>query len=142
MMTEYTYASRLKALREKKEAQTQEKIKKNGYMDEDDYGSVLPPEDFCFEPEFNDKINNTFYGAELWGKNFRRLMEEHPVYVDVNDALAGRWMFILQRLRPFESATSVNNLEMAPVFNYSHLKPTQKKYDLQPGIGKMHHFAG
>jgi pyruvate-formate lyase len=141
-MNEYTFASRLKALREKKEQQTQEKLRKNGYMDEDDYGSVLPPEDFQFEPEFNDPVHQTFYGAELWGRNFRRLMEVHPVYVDVNDALAGRWMFILQRLRPFESATSVNNLEMAPVFNYAHLKPTQEKYDLLPGIGKMHHFAG
>ena len=51
-------------------------------------------------------------------------------------------MYILQRLRPFESATSAANLEMAPVFNYEHLKPLHKKYGILPGIGKMHHFAG
>ena len=62
-----------------------------------------PPEDFVFHPECNDKEHGTFYGAELWGRNFRRLMEAHPVYVDANDALAGRWMFILQRMRPFEA---------------------------------------
>lgn len=141
-MQEYTFQSRLEALREKKLEQTQEKIRRNGFMDEDDYGSVPAPEDFQFHPEFNDREHSTFYGAELWAENFGRLMESHPVYVDRNDALAGRWTFILQRLRPFESATSVNNLEMAPIFDFSHLKPTQKKYDLVPGIGKMHHFAG
>lgn len=138
----YTFEQRLEALRRRKEEQTQEKIRRNGYMDEDDYGSVPPPEDFVFYPECNDKEHGTFYGAELWGRNFRRLMEAHPVYVDKNDALAGRWMFILQRMRPFESVTSVNNLEMAPIFDFSHLKPIQKKYALLPGIGKMHHFGG
>lgn len=138
----FTYSDRLDALRRRKEEQTKEKIRRSGFMDEDDYGSVPPPEDFVFYPECNDKKHGTFYGAELWGRNFRRLMEAHPVYVDVNDALAGRWMFILQRMRPFESVTSVNNLEMAPVFDYEHLKPTQRKYALLPGIGKMHHFGG
>lgn len=141
-VAEFTYENRLQALRLRKEEQTLRKIVLHGYMDEDDYGSVPPPEGFHFEPEFNDPVNHTFYGARLWASNFRRLMEAHPVYIDPNDALAGRWMFILQRLRPFESATSVKNMEMAPVFDYSHLKPEQVKYDLQPGIGKMHHFAG
>lgn len=139
---EYTYANRLEALRERKQQQTQEKICRCGYMDEDDYGSVPPPEGFTFYPECNDKAHATFYGAELWGRNFRRLMECHPVYVDENDALAGRWMFILQRMRPFESVTSTNNMEMAPIFDYSDLKPVQEKYALVPGIGKMHHFGG
>lgn len=137
-----TYQERIDALRALKEAQTQAKLQKNGSMDEDDYGSVLPPEGVEIPIEFNDPVNKTFYGARLWGKNFRALMEHHPVYVDARDALAGRWMYILQRLRPFESATSAANLEMAPVFNYEHLKPLHKKYGILPGIGKMHHFAG
>lgn len=110
----YTLQERLNACCSRKEEQTKEKIRRNGYMDEDDYGCVPPPEDFVFHPECNDKEHGTFYGAELWGRNFRRLMEAHPVYVDANDALAGRWMFILQRMRPFESVTSTNNMEMAP----------------------------
>lgn len=138
----YTFEERLNALRSRKEEQTKEKIRRNGYMDEDDYGCVPPPEDFVFHPECNDKEHGTFYGAELWGRNFRRLMEAHPVYVDANDALAGRWMSILQRMRPFESVTSTNNMEMAPIFDYSWLKPVQNKYALVPGIGKMHHFGG
>lgn len=88
-------------------------------MDEDDYGNVLPPEDFHFEPEENDPIHHTFYGAKFWGRNFRRLLERHPLYIDPDDALAGRWMFILQRMRPFESPASNDNMEMAPLFDYS-----------------------
>jgi pyruvate-formate lyase len=136
------YMLRIDRLRAVKEAQTVEKLAKNGSMDEDDYGNVLPPEGMKIPIVFNDPINQTFYGAEMWGRNFRSLLEHHPVYVDVNDALAGRWMYILQRLRPFKSATSPANMEMAPVFNYEHLKPFHQKYGIIPGIGKMHHFAG
>lgn len=136
------YQQRIDRLRETKERQTLDKLAHNGYMDEDDYGSVLPPEEIDFDLEFNDPVNNTFYGARVWGQNFRKLMEKHPVYVDPDDALAGRWMYILQRLRPFESATSAKNLEMAPIFDYEHLKPLHEKYGIMPGIGKMHHFAG
>lgn len=136
------YQERIERLRARKEAQTMQKLEKNGYMDEDDYGSVLPPENIQIPIEFNDPVHKTFYGAKLWGKNFRALMERHPVYVDPDDALAGRWMYILQRLRPFESATSPKNMEMAPVFNYDWLKPLHEKYGIMPGIGKMHHFAG
>lgn len=139
---EYTFKTRLDALRQKKQEQTQEKVRRNGSMDEDDYGCVPPPEDFVFYPECNDPENHTFYGAELWGRNYRRLMEAHPVYVDKNDVFAGRWMFILQRMRPFEGVVSDNNLEMAPVFDYNYLKPTIAKYSIVPGIGKMHHFGG
>jgi len=135
------YQERIDALRAVKEQQTREKYEKNSYMNEDDYGSVLPTEDVQMNIEFNDKENSTFYGADLWAKNFTEVMMKHPVYVDSRDALAGRWMYILQRLRPFESAVSSKNLEMAPVFDYSRLKPIHEKYNIIPGIGKMHHFA-
>ena len=137
-----TYKERLDHLRAVKEAQTQEKLRLNGnYMDEDDYGSVPPPEGVNIRIQYNDPAHKTFYGAQMWAANFRSVLEQHPVYIDPQDALAGRWMFILQRLRPFESAVSQNNMEMAPVFDYDFLKPEQKKYGIIPGIGKMHHFA-
>lgn len=136
------FEEQINRLRKEKEKQTLEKLAKNGFMDEDDYGSVLPPCDIDFDLEFNDPVNHTFYGAKAWGENFRKLMEKHPVYIDADDAIAGRFMYVLQRLRPFESAISLNNMEMAPVFDYSHLKEEQEKYGIMPGIGKMHHFAG
>lgn len=135
------YDERIQHLRARKEQQMLDKIHEYGSMNEDDYGSVLPPKDFAFQPEFNDTENHTFYGAKTWASNFRRLVELTPPYVDPMDALAGRWMVILQRYRPFKSAVSEQNLEMAPIFNYDHLKPTHKKYGILPGIGKMHHFA-
>lgn len=138
---DYSFAGRLAALRTKKLEQTRWKSEHVPMMDEDDYGYVPPPEGFRFTPEFNDPEHQTFYGAKLWAKNFSELLKLHPVYIDLNDALCGRWMFILQRLRPFENAISNANMEMAPVFDYGWLKADQKRYDLLPGIGKMHHFA-
>ena len=138
---DYTYQKRLDVLRERKSDQTHWKIQNTANMDEDDYGSVPPPEGFRFVPECNDPENHTYYGAGSWSRNFCNLLRVHPVYIDLNDALCGRWMFILQRFRPFESAVSKKNMEMAPVFNYDWLKPEQELYDLLPGIGKMHHFA-
>ncbi len=136
------YTAWVDKLRLVKEKQTLEKMARLGYMDEDDYGSVPSPDGFEPRVEFNDPVHSTFYGARLWGKNFRHICETHPVYVDPHDAIAGRWMFILQRLRPFESAASAKNMDMAPVFNFDHLKPYHEKYGIMPGIGKMHHFAG
>jgi len=43
---ELTYRDRLRLLREKKLEQTKAKLARNGCMDEDDYGTVAPPEDF------------------------------------------------------------------------------------------------
>ena len=41
-----TYRQRLELIHEKKIQQTQEKIRRYGAMDEDDYGTVCPPADF------------------------------------------------------------------------------------------------
>lgn len=138
---DYSFAGRLKAMRERKLEQTAWKSAHTANMDEDDYGYVPPPEGFRFVPEFNDPEHQTFYGGQAWAKNFSELLKVHPVYIDENDALCGRWMFILQRLRPFKNAISDANLEMAPIFDFEWLKEDQKKYNLIPGIGKMHHFA-
>ena len=58
----YTFEERLNALRSRKEEQTKEKIRRNGYMDEDDYGCVPPPEDFVFHP---DVLRRRAVGQEL-----------------------------------------------------------------------------
>ena len=61
----YTFEERLNALRSRKEEQTKEKIRRNGYMDEDDYGCVPPPEDFVFHPECNDKEHGRADGCSF-----------------------------------------------------------------------------
>ncbi|MCD4823476.1 MAG: formate acetyltransferase [Phycisphaerae bacterium] len=131
------YDQRIEHLREEKLRQTNEKLKKLGTRDEDDYGCVLPPDDFHWEPPVT-RDDGSFFGAYAWGKNFRSLMENHPVYIDSCDALAGRWMFMLSRMRPGY------RLELAPFppeFDYSHLRNEQGKYDITCGIGKDAHFA-
>ena len=125
------YEDRLEHLRRKKLEQTRLKLDKLGYVDEDDYGSVLPPEDFRWSPRPTHP-SGSWHGVKAWGENYRDLMENHPVYVDPMDALAGRCMFFLNRMRP----------ERWPAeLDYSHLVPEQEKYGLIPGIGFDAHFA-
>ncbi|MDD2502888.1 MAG: pyruvate formate lyase family protein [Clostridia bacterium] len=126
------YQKRLDLLRETKEKQTQEKVQFYGYMDEDDYGTVLPPKDFKWEPKSNH-IDGSFYGAKAWGENFRDLMEKYPVYVDPVDAIAGRTVFFMSRYR--------KNL-WKPEFDYSFLKADHEKYNILHGIGSESHFVG
>ena len=131
------YAGQIARLVARKKEQVLEKQRKLGKADEDDYGYVLPPEDFMKNfhfPEVNE--NGSFYGVRAWAKNFRALMEAHPVYVDPDDALAGRWMFMISRMR------AGYRLSLAPFpADYSFLHRDQERYDLTHGIGKDAHFA-
>ncbi len=128
---ELNYASRLEHLRRRKEAQTAEKLRRVGYMNEDDYGMVLPPEDFNWQPKPNH-LNGSFYGLQGWADNFCDLMECLPAYVDPKDALAGRYMVLLNRER---------RCNWPPEHDYSELKPDQERYGIISGIGNDAHFA-
>ncbi len=92
------HLARIERLRDRKLAQTRAKLDRCGPRDEDDYGSVLPPDDFHCQLPHQDADGN-FYGARAWAENFHYLMENHPIYLDPDDALAGRWMFMLSRMR-------------------------------------------
>ncbi|MBO5307203.1 MAG: formate acetyltransferase [Lentisphaeria bacterium] len=129
------YTRRITALVERKKQQTREKLQILGPRDEDDYGLVLPPDGFRCELPVRDETGS-FSGSYAWGKNFRYLMEHHPVYIDANDALAGRWMFMLSRMR---QGYLLHRSNFA--FDYSELEPLLQKYDITSGIGKDAHFA-
>jgi len=126
-----SFEDRLEHLRRKKEEQTQAKLQKLGYMNEDDYGLVLPPEGFQWRPTANH-ANGSFYGLEGWSHNFCSLMDCHPVYVDPMDALAGRYMYLLNRMR---------KSNWPPEYDYAELRPEQEKYGIISGIGNDAHFA-
>ncbi|MCG8582186.1 MAG: pyruvate formate lyase family protein, partial [Bacteroidales bacterium] len=64
--------------------------------------------------------------------NFCDLMQNHSVYVDANDAFAGRWMYFMSRMR----ANKWN-----PDYPYTHLQENIDKYDIICGIGDDAHFA-
>jgi formate C-acetyltransferase len=128
---ELTPRDRIAKLREKKLVQTREKLARCGAMDEDDYGTVLPPADFKWSILPNHP-SGSFFGADGWARNFRSLLEVHPVYVDPCDALAGRWMVMLSRLRP---------VSWPPEHDYPHLKLEQEKYGIASGIASDSHFT-
>ena len=128
---ELTYAERLRLLVERKLTQTREKIDRFGHMDEDDLGLIAPPEDFDWQPIPNHP-DGSFYGAAGWAENFASLMRVHPTYVDPLEALAGRWMVFMSRLRP---------VHWPPEFAYPHLVGEQQMYGILPGIGGSSHFG-
>ena len=130
-----SYAGRMARLTARKIEQTKEKQARLGARDEDDYGLVLPPESFKVDLPVRDATGQ-WSGPRSWAANFRWLMENHPCYIDPDDAIAGRWMFMLSRMRLGYQLSRSNF-----AFDYSHLEPEQKKYDITTGIGKDAHFA-
>ena len=135
MKADFDYPSRMARLTARKIEQTKAKLAALGARDEDDYGLVLPPASFRVDLPVRDATGQ-WSGPRAWAANFRWLMENHPCYVDPDDALAGRWMFMLSRMRLGYQLSRSNF-----AFDYSHLEPEQKKYDITSGIGKDAHFA-
>ena len=130
-----SYAERMARLTARKIEQTRVKQDRLGSRDEDDYGLVLPPDTFKADLPVRDATGQ-FSGPRAWAANFRWLMERHPLYIDPDDAIAGRWMFMLSRMRLGYQLSRSNF-----AFDYSHLEPLQRKYDITTGIGKDAHFA-
>ncbi len=128
---EFSYEKRIRLLRERKFAQTAEKVEKEGGLDEDDYGRVVAPDYFRFRIEPNHP-DGKFYGYSGWTSNFTRLLAEHPVYCDPLDAFVGRGFFFLIRLR---------GIGWNPAYPYDELKVLFDKYDIISGIGRDHHFS-
>jgi len=131
-----SYRERLRILRERKFEDTFDKKVNPDYADGDDYGSIMGPENFEFEPISNHP-SGSFYGYEGWGKNFHKLMTEHPVFIDPCDAFACRWMYCMSWMRRKANIDFFN-----PDIDYSALKPLQKKYSITHGIGATAHFGG
>lgn len=120
---------KMEELRKAKSIQTQEKLTYEGYLDENDYGRILPTFEWSIIP--NDDDGN-FYGAEGWCNNFCDLMSKHDVYDDDADAFSGRWMYFMSKMRPakFDS-------RKIP----SDLKNTLSTYGIDEGIGLGAHFC-
>jgi formate C-acetyltransferase len=146
-----TYRERLDSLRETKLNQTLEKQAVLGSMDFDDWAYMLPPEERRkivhsvsssglemtdailndFIPESNHPSGG-FFGAEISGKNFRGLLELHPVYIDPNSSLAGGYM---------QNFMSYRKPHWNPDYDFSHLAADHKKYNIVNGIGAVQHMC-
>jgi formate C-acetyltransferase len=133
-----SYDDRIALLRQRKIEETQIKSKIGVYQDGDDYGSIPAPEGFKFECLPNHE-NGSWYGYDGWSKNFCKLMDEHPVYIDPADAFACRWMFSMIW---FPQKDRASGLKWHPAFPYDHLAERQKLYGIVPGIGSDAHFGG
>ncbi|MCQ2153976.1 MAG: pyruvate formate lyase family protein, partial [Bacteroidales bacterium] len=123
-------SEKLKALRARKLEQTKEKIAKEGLLDEDDYGRIVPPPGLWDVIPNND--DGSFYGFDAWTDNFCSLMAVHPTYVDPDDAFSGRWMYFMSKMR---------KNKWNPDYPYDSLKPGIEKYNIICGIGDDAHFA-
>ncbi|MFW6309313.1 MAG: pyruvate formate lyase family protein [bacterium] len=146
-----TYNERIEKLRQIKQKETAEKQEIIGSMDHDDWAIVLPPPDRRkikesmsssgmpitdvildnYEPESNHPEGG-FFGPEICGSNYRKLLEKHPPYVNRYSSLAGRYMVNFMTYR---------DPHWNPDLDYSHLKEKQEKYQLVTGIGASQHFC-
>ncbi|GAB1855473.1 pyruvate formate lyase family protein [Flavobacteriaceae bacterium MHTCC 0001] len=145
-----SFKQRMDKLRTKKLAVTQEKIDKEGGMDEGDYGRHVAPSDFKWEIIPNH-YDGSFYGYSGWTTNFESLLANQPVYVDPYDALAGQTYFYLSKMKNSVYEKSEDPLKRRkpgsasciwnPDFDYSHLKPWHEKYNIVHGIGNDAHYA-
>lgn len=124
------YDEKIALLLEMKQKQTQEKIEREGLLDEDDYGRIVPPEGL-WQPRPNHP-DGSFYGFDAWTDNFCSLMDVHPVYVTGYDAFAGRWMYFMSKMR---------KNKWNPDYPYEYLEADIEKYDIICGIGDDAHFA-
>lgn len=155
----YSYAERLRALRETKIRHTLEKREQNGYTDLDDFGTVPIGEDYEVTP-FCNSPNGSFYGYDGMAENFCRVLDAHEAYVDPNEMLCGRWRDMLVNYRgdvhylPDWLKKKPRIREMMKTvtdqwskrwdegrFPYDELKPLQFKYNIQTGIDSDAHFA-
>jgi formate C-acetyltransferase len=149
--TVHGYAGRLEALRATKLRHTREKQDLIGSMNHDDWALILPPAESRevvqtisgsgvpitdvliqgFVPESNHPSGG-FFGPEICGWNFRRLLEAHPAYVDPNSSLLGGYCV---------NFNSYRKVGWKPELDCSHLAAEQRRYGLSPGIGAVQHFC-
>ncbi len=120
------------------------KEQKNGFerfgegltaADTDDKGYMLPPDDFTFQPKVLTE-GESFWGAEAIGKNYRQLLSEHPVFLNLDEKLFGNWMYF------FWPSSNPNRMPNWPehIYNFDHLKADFDRYGILPGIGYTQHF--
>lgn len=127
----FTYDDRIRLLRARKVAQTEEKARAGG-LDEDDYGLIVQDE-FKFQIKPNHP-NGSIYGYKAWQENYCRLLSEHPIYCDPLDAFVGKSFVFMERLRP-------KQYKWNPAYPYDELQEIFNKYNIISGIDNCHHFT-
>ncbi len=127
----FTYDERIRLLRARKVAQTEEKAR-NGGADEDDYGLIE-------QDVFNYKLkpsheNGSIYGYAAWVDNYTSILSEHPIYCDPLDAFSAKGFLFLERLRPKDKKWN-------PAYPFDELQTLFDRYNIISGIDNCHHFT-
>ena len=130
-----TYEQRYKDLKKTKIEHTLAKKEQSvtGSMDADDYGTIPRPEGYSFTPVY-DRGEDFIAGAKGNAVNFKAFLENHPVYIDRLEILAGRWCDMLTNYRKQREAFEA-------YFPFEELKPGQQLYNIVSGIAADSHFA-
>lgn len=145
------YQKLINNLMEKKLASMSDKRTTLKYIDSDDSGLILPPNEMrkkvktispsgvpvtdvifdSFSPKpTND--NGGFYGPRAVGENYRDLLYMHPTYVDPESAIAGAIMTIF---------LSYRTNHWNPKYPFNELAEMHKKYKVDQPIGALQHFS-
>ncbi len=147
----YSYEERLRALHNRKLREAEEKRRLFGSMDYDEWGNVLPPKEcsrvvetlsasgimtrdivFSHVDMESSHPNGDFYGAGPVGRNYRTILENHPVFIDPMSSLAGAYMTNFYAYR---------KTQWNPAYDFSHLRQEQELYGIVHGIGGQQHLC-
>lgn len=124
------YQDKINHLHHDKINNNRDKIKYFGNLDIDDHGFIYFP-DFHFTPITNQ--DGKVYGMKLLGENFRKILNEMPVYINENSSLATCW--------PGNLSTWMD-IGFRPEHEPVHLYPIHEKYGIwQHGCGGMNHLC-
>lgn len=127
----FTYDERIRLLRARKVAQTEEKAR-NGGADEDDYG-LIEQDVFNYKLKPNHE-NGSIYGYAAWVDNYTSILNEHPIYCDPLDAFSAKGFLFLERLRPKDKKWN-------PAYPFDELQTLFDRYNIISGIDNCHHFT-
>lgn len=150
-ISDYSFDGRLDRLRETKIRHARRKVELLGPRDGDEQGNVplpleqaiivdaisgsgVPVKDMLlkgYEPESNHPSGG-FFGAGIAGRNYRKLLEVHPTYIDPDSSMAGVYMV---------SFNSYRKPDWNPDYDYSHLHEDQEQLGIDAGIGGLQHFC-
>lgn len=126
------YNEYLAKLRKDKILETKKKLDYYGYMDEDDYNFLMPPDGYDWEPKATHE-NGDFHGFKAWAENYKAMTESFPPVVVPYSSMAGNFYKILQRYR---------KLRWHPDLDFEGMMPLIEKYNIDHGVGQVHHFCG
>lgn len=121
----------IRGMHDEKVAMNDVKIKHLGNLDIDDHGFIHFP-DFKFRGESNHP-SGYVVGALAIGQNFRRYLNEIPLYINKHSALGGAWVGYLN---------DAITIEIVPEDRLPQLDELWEDYGIvQPGFGSMNHMG-